>query len=411
LETLPAITIAQHVLLIGAIVLFVGSLCGMVARRLGIPDIALYLLAGILLGPATAGVVAVPADSALNQLILLFGASYILFDGGAALRFVVLRGVWITVLLLATLGVVVTAAVTAIAAHFLLGVPLIVALLLATTISGTDPATLIPVFKQVKIRDRVAQTVISESASNDATSAIITITVLAIAMGTGEVSIGHAVFRLGYESVGGILIGAVAGYLASLLIAHQRFGFSHEYLPMVSLMVVAAAYLQAGQAQASGFMAVFAAGIALGNRETFGLRLGEADVQRLDEFILTTALIMRMFIFILLGTQVNFALLDQHLWGAVGVVAVFMLVARPLTVFLCALPDRRARWTLRELLFMCWTRETGVMPSALAGMLIGAGAPGADVIGAVTFMAVLATILVQATSTRWLARKLGLLAA
>jgi cell volume regulation protein A len=158
-------------------------------------------------------------------------------------------------------------------------------------------------------------------------------------------------------------------------------------------------------------MAVFAAGIALGNRETFGLRLGEADVQRLDEFILTTALIMRMFIFILLGTQVNFALLDQHLWGAVGVVAVFMLVARPLTVFLCALPDRRARWTLRELLFMCWTRETGVMPSALAGMLIGAGAPGADVIGAVTFMAVLATILVQATSTRWLARKLGLLAA
>jgi cell volume regulation protein A len=207
----------------------------------------------------------------------------------------------------------------------------------------------------------------------------------------------------------GILVGAVAGYLASVLIAHERLGFLQDYLPLVTLMVVVAAYLQAGALNASGFMAVFVAGVVLGNREHFGLRLGPAEAHRLEEFVLTTALIMRMFIFVLLGTQVNFAVLDRYLWGAVGVVAVFMLLARPLTVFLCALPDRRARWTLRELLFMCWTRETGVIPSALAGMLIGVGAPGANVIAAVTFMAVLVTILLQATTTRWLARKLELL--
>jgi cell volume regulation protein A len=80
-------------------------------------------------------------------------------------------------------------------------------------------------------------------------------------------------------------------------------------------------------------------------------------------------------------------------------------------VFVSALPDRRAHWKMKELIFMCWTRETGVIPAALAGMLAGAGAPGADVIAAVTFMAVLLTILVQATTTRWLARKLDLLAA
>jgi cell volume regulation protein A len=94
---------------------------------------------------------------------------------------------------------------------------------------------------------------------------------------------------------------------------------------------------------------------------------------------------MRMFIFILLGTQVDFALMSKHLAGGVAVVAVFMLVARPVTVFLCALPDRRAKWTLRELLFMCWTRETGVIPAALAGLLIGVGAPEAKLIGSVTF--------------------------
>jgi potassium/hydrogen antiporter len=116
-----------------------------------------------------------------------------------------------------------------------------------------------------------------------------------------------------------------------------------------------------------------------------------------------------MLIFILLGTQVDFALMNAYLAAGVAVVAVFMLVARPVTVFLCALPDRRAKWTLNELLFMCWTRETGVIPGALAGLLIGMGAPEAKLIASVTFIAILMTILIQATTTRWLAAKLGLL--
>jgi len=88
---------------------------------------------------------------------------------------------------------------------------------------------------------------------------------------------------------------------------------------------------------------------------------------------------------------------------------VLMLVARPLAVFLCAWPDRRARWNLNELLFMCWTRETGVIPAALAGLLLGMKAPGAEIIASVTFVAILMTILIQAPTTEWLGRKLGLL--
>ena len=86
-----------------------------------------------------------------------------------------------------------------------------------------------------------------------------------------------------------------------------------------------------------------------------------------------------------------------------------MLIARPVTVFSCALPDRRARWSLDEMLFMCWTRETGVIPAALAGLLLGMKAPGADLIASVTFIAVLMTILIQAPTTGWLGNKLGLL--
>jgi cell volume regulation protein A len=91
------------------------------------------------------------------------------------------------------------------------------------------------------------------------------------------------------------------------------------------------------------------------------------------------------------------------------VVAVLMFVARPLAVFICAWPDRRAKWQFKEMLFMCWTRETGVIPGALAGMLVGMGAPQAKLIASVTFITILVTILLQATTTRWLAKKLDLL--
>ena len=101
--------------------------------------------------------------------------------------------------------------------------------------------------------------------------------------------------------------------------------------------------------------------------------------------------------------------MSQHLLGGTFVIAIFILVARPMAVFLCALPDRRARWTFDEMLFMCWTRETGVMPAALAGLLLGVKAPGAHVIASVTFIAVLMTILIQAPTTKWLAGKLSLL--
>jgi cell volume regulation protein A len=101
--------------------------------------------------------------------------------------------------------------------------------------------------------------------------------------------------------------------------------------------------------------------------------------------------------------------MNQYLLGGGAVVVVFMLVARPAAVFLCALPDRHAKWSFKEMLFMCWTRETGVIPGALAGMLVGMKTPDAQIIASVTFIAILMTILIQATTTKWLAKKLGLL--
>ena len=406
-----SIEIARHTLLSCGLILAVGTLAAFVAQRIRIPDVAVFLLTGIAIGPHGLALVDIAADSALNQIILLFGASYILFDGGAALRLGVLKQVWITILVIATLGVLITGAVTSLAASWVFGLPLAVASLIGATLAPTDPATLMPIFRQLRIKDRVAQTVVAESAFNDAMGAIATFAALAFAMGGKEFSLLQSLFDLIKQSGIGIISGLALGYLAAMLIAHERWAFLAEYAPVVTLVAVIAAYFAASDLQASGFMAVFVFGIVLGNQETFGFQMKPGEAQRLAEFVLTTSFVMRLFIFILLGAQVDFAIVRQYWLGGVVVVTVLMLVARPLTVFLCALPDRRARWNFRELLFMCWTRETGVIPAALAGLLLGSKAPSAHVIASVTFVAILMTILIQAPTTEWLARRLGLLQA
>jgi potassium/hydrogen antiporter len=408
-EASSSIEIARQALLSCGIVLAIGTLAAFLAQRIKIPDVALFLIAGIAIGPQALGLVHVPADSALNEIIVLFGASYILFDGGAALRLPVLKQVWITIVVIATAGVVITAVITGIAAHFVFGVPLIVALLLGATLASTDPATLIPIFRQIRIRERVAQTVISESAFNDAMGAILTLTVVTVATGSGEFSLAHSLVALLEQSVIGIVAGIAFGYLASFLIAHERWAFLAEFAPLVTLVAVISAYFAADGLHASGFMAVFVFGIFIGNKETFGFTMEAGEAQKLDEFVLTTAFIMRLFIFILLGTQVDFGLMHQYWPGGVAIVVVLMFLARPVTVLLCAWPDRRAKWSFAELLLMCWTRETGVIPAALAGLLLGIKAPGAHLIASVTFIAILMTILIQAPTTEWLGRKLGLL--
>jgi potassium/hydrogen antiporter len=409
LETSASIEIARHTLLSCGLVLAVGTLAALLAQKIRIPDVAVFLVVGVAIGPQALAFVDIRADSALNQIILLFGASYILFDGGASLRFHVLKQVWITIVVLATVGVLVTAGIIALAAHYIFGTPPIVALLLGATLASTDPATLVPIFRQVRIRDRVAQTVMSESAFNDAMAAIVTFGVLAVATGSGEFSLANSILDLLKQAVIGIVAGVALGYFAALLIAHEKWAFLAEYAPVVTLVAVIGAYFAATGLEASGFMAVFVFGIVLGNKESFGFSMEAGEARKLDEFVLTTAFIMRLFIFILLGAQVDFALMGRYWLGGVAVVTVLMLVARPATVFLCAWPDRRARWSFAELLFMCWTRETGVIPAALAGLLLGVKAPGAPVIASVTFIAILMTILIQAPTTRWLGRRLGLL--
>jgi len=409
MEDVASLNAAKDVLALFGIVLAAGTVGGVIAKYLRVPDVAVYLVVGIVLGPQVLGLVDLAAGSSLNQVILIFGACYILFDGGQSLRLAIVKEVWLTIVLLSTLGVLITAVVTTFAAHWLMPLPMMVAALLGAALASTDPATLVPVFKQISIRERLAQTVVSESAFNDATGAIAAFTVLAVATGQSEFSLSDSLLELLKQATLGIVIGAVVGSLAALLLGHPRYGFLGEFGPVVTLMSVAAAYLSADRYHASGFMAVFVFGMILGNKEAFGFRMAQDEAVKMAHFVGEMALIMRLLIFVLLGSQVDFSLVQDFWMQGSLLVGVFMFVARPLTVLACTLPDRRARWTWQEIVFMCWTRETGVIPAALAGLLIALDAPGADLIASVVFIAILLTILIQATTTRALARRLGVL--
>lgn len=396
----------KELLYLLGIVLSAGMLSGYIAKILKLPDIVFLLFAGILLGVNGLSIIDIKVNSVLNQLILIFGSCYILFDGGASVRIHIIKKVWPTLLLISTLGVLITTFISAIAAQFFIGLPFIVALLLGSTIASTDPATLIPVFKQTKVPEKIAQLVISESAFNDAIAAILTMTLFTMAIDESAFNLSQSIIDLLQQSFVGMLAGGSLGYLSVSIISHEKYGFLREYGPLVTLMTVASAFLAADNFHASGFMAVFIFGIVLGNKDVFGFKTNNKEQEKLDDFILTTSLIMRIFIFILLGSQVNFSLLSKYFWPAFATVLVFMFIARPLTVFLCALPNRKANWTLKELILMCWTRETGVIPGALASMLVGLNAPHADIIAAVTFMAILITITIQPLTTGWLVKKM-----
>ena len=112
MEASASIEIAKHTLLSCGLILAIGTLAVLLAQKIRIPDVAVFLVTGIAIGPHALGFVDIKADSALNQIILLFGASYILFDGGASLHLHVLKRVWITIVVIATIGLLITAAIT-----------------------------------------------------------------------------------------------------------------------------------------------------------------------------------------------------------------------------------------------------------------------------------------------------------
>jgi cell volume regulation protein A len=118
---------------------------------------------------------------------------------------------------------------------------------------------------------------------------------------------------------------------------------------------------------------------------------------------------MVMLVFITLGANLPLREIADELAPSLAVIAALILIARPVTVLACLLPDRRGSWSRDELVFLAWTRETGVVPAALAGIMVGLHVPDADLVVTTVALAIIVTLVVQATTKHWLARRLHLI--
>jgi cell volume regulation protein A len=398
----------RDVILTLSLLLVSGLIARMLAQLLRVPEIVLLLAAGGALGPSALNVLDAPLDGLGAQLVFTLGVSSILFYGGLNLSLLVLREVWVSLGLLAILGVVLTALVTGTAAAAVFGLPLEQGLLMGAVLSPTDPAILIPLFVGSRLRARVAQTVVAESAFNDPTGAVLALAI-AGALLSGEGSLtgpaGDFVGQLGLSAV----VGVLAGIVLSATISSRRTGVWRDSSAIAVLSVVAVSYVSLDFAGGSGYLGAFLAGLIVGNMEILGLSMHTEHEQELAVASRNLADIVTIFVFVVVGANLPFAVLGEQLLPSLAVVAVLLLVARPIAVAACMLPDRRSRWSREELAFVCWTRETGVVPAALVGVLVALGVPNGDLLASVVALAILVTLALQAVPAPWLARRLGLI--
>ncbi|MBC3796937.1 sodium:proton antiporter [Acetobacterium tundrae] len=390
-----------------AIITFLGIALTQVSKRIHIPDVVLYIAAGIIVGPTVLNIIDFSEYAVINQLILSFGAAYILFDGGREIELKVLNEVKVTIGLLATVGVLISAVVTGFFAWKILNIDFIYALLLGAVIASTDPSVLVPLFKNMNISPKLKQTIISESAFNDAAGAIITFAIVGIAAG-GGFSVGGSLLDLLKTAGGGVLVGAIIGYVGNMLVCEGKFGRFRGFTAEMAIASVLAAYVLSESIGVSGFMAAFTVGMICGNKHMFNLKAHEEGHEKHEKFKDVTISLLRMLIFMLLGIQMNFVIISQY-WGqALLVILAFVFLARPISVLLTVPLDRKAKWNIREIAYLCWTRETGVIPAALAGMLITMNIPNAQLISAVTSIAIIITLTFQASTAKYFARVLKL---
>lgn len=390
-----------------ALVIISGVIFTKLSKLLKVPDVVMFIIAGVILGPAVLNLVNIATHPVGNELILTFGAAYILYDGGREIELKVLNKVKLSLTLISTLGVIVSAFVVGLFAAYIFKINFIYAFLLGSVIASTDPSVLVPLFKKMNINNQLKQFIISESAFNDAAGAIATFATLGVILG-GGFSFQTSLLDLARTSLGGIAIGAAVGTFASISITHDRYGYFKEHPSEIGIAAVTGAYVIATRLGVSGFMAVFIIGIICGNKQVFDMRVEDEYLTTQTRFKEVLTLILRMMIFILLGTHIDFASVAQYWKESLLIVAILIFVARPLSVLASVLIDRKAGWNFREIIYMMWVRETGVIPAALAGMLVARHVPYANIISSVTFVTILVTLSVQASTAQWLAKKLKL---
>lgn len=386
----------ETLLLVASGLLVLGVIASKTSGRLGVPALLLFVLIGMLAGSEGPGGIAFD-DPWLAQSLGVVALAFILFAGGVDTEWGAVRPVLGPGLALATLGVVLTAGVLGGVVHAVLDVPVPHALLLGAIVSSTDAAAVFAVLRSrnVSLRGGLKPLLELESGSNDPMAVFLTLAGIRLLMepgtGVGDVALGFAL-----QMSLGAAAGHLMGRLTVALVNRIRLEYEGLY-PVLTLSLVLLTYAGTTALGGNGFLAVYAAGLVVGNASLVHKR-------SLTRFHDGLAWLMQIAMFLTLGLLVYPSRLAAVVGAGVVTAAVLMLVARPLAVFLTLLP---VRMDGREKVMVAWVGLRGAVPIVLATFPLLAGVDGAPRLFDLVFFVVLASVLLQGTSIPFVARWLG----
>ncbi len=391
----------DSVILVTGLFLLLGIVSSKVSARLGVPVLVLFLLLGMLSGSEGIGGLDF-ADYRLAHAIGTLALAMILFDGGLSTSLTAIRTVWKPSVLLATWGVLVTAVITGLAAAWILQVSLLEGFLLGSIVGSTDAAAVFAVLRSrgVGLPKRIAHVLEVESASNDPMAIFLTIGCIEVLLGNVEPGPGLLRLFAAQMLIGG-LCGVLGGYIAGWVVNRIELESSGMYPVLISAFCLLT-YGLAVQFGGSGFLAVYMAGVVVGNRPLVfqrGIRLFHDAIAWLSQILM----------FVVLGLLCFPSRLLDVAGKALLISVVLIFVARPIAVVLSTFPFR-FHW--KELTFMSWVGLKGAVPITLATFPLMFGTPEnplqAPLLFDVVFFIVVVSLTLEGTTLAPLARRLGL---
>src|ERR1700753_919482 len=391
MASLDSVSIA---ILLGAVLVVAGILSSLLALRFGAPLLLVFLLIGVMAGDSGPGNLEFN-DLRTTYLVGSVALALILFDGGLRTRFQNISAVIAPSMVLATIGVLLTALITAPVAKYALDLNWTEALLVGAVVASTDAAAvfLLVHAQGLRLRPRVGATLEVESGTNDPFAVFLTLMLVEL-ISKGSSSFWHVVGEFAQEALFGAITGVIGGRLVVLALNRVALpqGLHAPFVATAALVIFGGAQIAHG----SGFLAVYLAGIIIGNRPT---RAHNSVVTFLDAATWLAQIVM----FVLLGLLVSPHRLVSSAVPAVAVALVLMLVARPLAVFLCLAPFR---FNWREKMFMAWTGLRGAVAIFLASIPMLVGLSKAYLYFDVAFVVVIISLLLQGWTLATAARRL-----
>ncbi|MGZ5322257.1 MAG: potassium/proton antiporter, partial [Solirubrobacterales bacterium] len=384
-----------ELILVAGILLALGIVAALLADRVKVPGLILFLGLGMLVG--SEGIAGVEFDDAeLTRTLGTIGLVLILFEGGLAAGWREIRPVLVTAVSLATLGTIMTAVAAGFAAVWIFDLGTLEGLIIGSAIAATDSAAIFAVLRGSTLRRRLARTLEGESGMNDPVALLLVTGFIAWieepGYGLADMA-GGLILKLAIGAVLGIGVGWAARE------AFRRLNYPTQGLyPVASIATAGISYGLAEIGHGSGFLAVYLTALMLGSRTTPGRRTIVAFHQGLGW-------VSQIALFFLLGLLV----FPSQLWDVAGegllLSAILMFAVRPLAALVASLPER---FSLRERLMLGWAGLRGAIPIWLATFPVVAGIESSEEIFNIIFFVVVTSTLIQGTTFEGLANRLGL---